>query len=70
VKRTFTVVLGSLIFMLASHAQAYGDPGSGALLWQMGGAILVGAMFYVRRFVLWVGTRVRRKPEGEVREDG
>ena len=37
--------------------QAYTDPGSGALIWQMAVAGFVGSLFYVRRFVSWLRGR-------------
>lgn len=35
-------------------AQAYVDPGSGAMLWQIAAASLIGGLFYVRRVVRWI----------------
>jgi hypothetical protein len=32
-------------------AHAYVDPGSGAMIWQIAAAAVIGSMFYVRRFV-------------------
>jgi hypothetical protein len=42
-----------------AEARAYADPGSGALLWQGLLASIVGAMFFVRRFVSWVKSKMR-----------
>jgi hypothetical protein len=36
------------------HAQAYTDPGSGTLIWQMLLAASFGLMFYLRRIIGWV----------------
>lgn len=36
----------------------YADPGSGALLWQILAGSAVGLLFYIRRIVTWVKTRV------------
>jgi hypothetical protein len=36
-----------------SSAEAYMDPGSGALIWQTLLAAAVGASFYFRRFIGW-----------------
>ena len=44
----------ALLCSTARSADAYTDPGSGALLWQVGLAAIFGAMFYVRRAVMWV----------------
>jgi len=35
-------------------AHAYADPGSGAMLWQVAAAGMIGALFYVRRFMNWL----------------
>ena len=58
------LLLGSpvLVLLLCAsewEARAYTDPGSGALIWQMLVAGLVGAAFYVRKFTSWL----RRKWE-------
>jgi hypothetical protein len=52
-------VLALLALLTASEqpAQAYTDPGSGLLIWQTLIAALVGASFYVRRFVTWIKRR-------------
>ena len=47
-----------VVFFLAfafslQQAQAYADPGSGALLWQALMGAAVGFMFYFRRIVKW-----------------
>lgn len=41
----------------ARQVEAYTDPGTGALIWQMLVAGFVGALFYVRRFTSWFRTR-------------
>jgi hypothetical protein len=51
------VVLGLFILATERPAQAYTDPGSGALIWQMLVAGFVGLMFYGRRFL----ARFRKK---------
>ena len=45
-----------LLLLLASEreARAYTDPGSGALIWQMLVAGLVGSAFYFRKFISWL----------------
>jgi hypothetical protein len=43
-----------LLLALPRPAHAYVDPGSGAMLWQLAAAAVVGSMFYVRRFVGWI----------------
>lgn len=39
---------------------AYIDPGSGALLWQMITAAVVGALFYIKKVRLFFATIIRR----------
>jgi K+-sensing histidine kinase KdpD len=35
-------------------ANAYVDPGSGAMLWQIAAAAIIGTLFYVRRVMVWI----------------
>jgi hypothetical protein len=59
------------ILLFSAQAHAYGDPGSGALLWQLLLAAFFGGMFYFRRIISWVRDKLGRKPEdGEVAGDG
>jgi len=44
-------------FGSAQQAQAYTDPGSGALIWQALVAGVAGSLYYVRRFVIWFNHR-------------
>jgi hypothetical protein len=61
--RSFTILL-ALLFV-ERQAQAYADPGSGALLWQMLVAGAIGGLFYVRRVAGWFRTKAGgRKIEG------
>ena len=54
----------NLIFLVALALPAYGytDPGSGLMLWQVLGAVLVGLMFHARKVMtsLWTGKRKDR----------
>ncbi len=34
-------------------ASAYVDPGSGAMIWQMAAAAVIGSLFYVKRIFTW-----------------
>jgi hypothetical protein len=45
--------LGILAVLICTErvALAYTDPGSGALIWQMSSACLVGALFFMRRIL-------------------
>jgi hypothetical protein len=61
-----------ILFSFERPAQAYTDPGSGALIWQMVAAGFVGAAFYFRRFMNWIkGRRASKQHDGgEQAEDG
>jgi len=37
-------------------ASAYVDPGSGAMLWQVAAAAVIGSLFYVKRAVAWISS--------------
>ncbi len=53
-----TVFLIALaMFATEREARAYTDPGSGALIWQMLVAGLVGVGFYFRRITAWFKNR-------------
>ena len=45
------------MFATEREARAYTDPGSGALIWQMMVAGLVGVSFYFRRITAWFRNR-------------
>ena len=45
------------MFATEREARAYTDPGSGALIWQMAVAGLVGVSFYFRRIATWFKSR-------------
>jgi NADH:ubiquinone oxidoreductase subunit H len=45
------------MFATEQEARAYTDPGSGALIWQMLVAGLVGVSFYFRRITAWFKNR-------------
>jgi hypothetical protein len=46
-------ILLALVTFFERPAHGYTDPGSGALIWQMLMAALVGVGFYYRRIVSW-----------------
>jgi hypothetical protein len=50
-------LLMTILLAFPAVAAAYTDPGSGALLWQMIVAAFIGVMFYLRRMILWFGSR-------------
>src|SRR4051794_5862018 len=43
---------------LPQMAHAYVDPGTGAMLWQVGAATAIGALFYVKRLATWLRNRL------------
>jgi hypothetical protein len=45
------------MFATEREALAYTDPGSGALIWQMAVAGLVGVSYYFRRITTWFKNR-------------
>lgn len=57
--RTLLLVL---IVMIGTErqAQAYTDPGTGAMIWQMLVAGFLGAAFYFRRFTTWFKNKGRK----------
>ena len=54
----FFLLLLLLSFATEHQAQAYADPGLGALVWQMALAGFVGVLFYFRRFAGWIKTKM------------
>ena len=61
-KRTYVLLasLTSLLMILMAvprPASAYVDPGSGAMLWQVAAAAVIGSLFYVKRAVAWIKQR-------------
>jgi len=40
----------TLLVFLEAPLKAYADPGSGLLLWQVGGAFFLGVLYQVRKF--------------------
>ena len=55
VRTLFLVALA--MFATEREARAYTDPGTGALIWQMLVAGLVGVGFYFRRLTSWFKNR-------------
>jgi hypothetical protein len=49
--RQLTIITATLLLLaLPQMGKAYVDPGSGAMLWQIAAATVIGGLFYVRRF--------------------
>ena len=57
--RRADVVFRALALMIVTVAplQAYADPGSGMLIWQVVGAFFVGCVYQVRKFLI----RIRKR---------
>ena len=60
-----------LILATPRRAHAYVDPGSGAMIWQLAVAGIIGSVFYVRRIAGWIRGRFgaiteRKDPVAEV----
>jgi hypothetical protein len=51
--RSIKIFLLCLLIIGETNAHAYGDPGSGTLLFQLLLAASFGMMFYLRRIVAW-----------------
>ena len=51
------LLIALAMFATEREARAYTDPGSGALIWQMAVAGLVGVSFYFRRITAWFKKR-------------
>jgi len=49
-----------LLIGMEREARAYTDPGTGAMIWQMLVAGVVGAAFYFRRFTTWFKNKGRK----------
>ena len=52
--KTSLFVLLAILMAVPKPAYGYVDPGSGAMLWQIAGAALLGSLFYVKRALGWV----------------
>jgi hypothetical protein len=50
--------VAGLILAAPRPAHAYVDPGSGAMIWQIAAATVIGSLFYVRRVVVWIKARL------------
>jgi hypothetical protein len=61
------VILLAVLLATPKPAHAYVDPGSGAMLWQIAAAGVIGSLFYVRRAFTWVRDHLgmRERESGE-----
>jgi len=48
-------------FATESQAQAYTDPGTGALVWQMIAASVLTIPFYYRKVLDWIKKKVKKQ---------
>ena len=48
------VALLAILMATPKPAHAYVDPGTGAMLWQILAAAVLGSLFYVKRALAWV----------------
>ncbi len=51
----------ALLLAVPQVASAYVDPGSGAMLWQMAAAAVIGSLFYVKRVWNWLRSHLGLK---------
>jgi hypothetical protein len=45
--------------LIPSSLEAYTDPGTGAMLWQLLVGAAIGSMFYLRRIINWFESKKR-----------
>ncbi len=64
--RLILFVIG-YVAVTATPAFAYSDPGSGLLIFQILGSVLVGAMFYFKKIRDWVLKRLGIRTNNEQR---
>jgi hypothetical protein len=59
-------LLSLLLVLMAvpRPASAYVDPGSGAMLWQVAAAAVIGSLFYVKRAIAWIKERFGLRSDG------
>jgi len=50
-----------LVLLLPSIANAYTDPGSGLLLWQLLTSFFVGLLFYLKRIITYFKRYLQKK---------
>lgn len=63
-RRILTVIAAVALAIIVGErdASAYTDPGSGALMWQLLLAAMVGVSFYFRKFIGWI-RNWRKRPQ-------
>jgi hypothetical protein len=53
----------ALLIVLATcdNAFAYTDPGTGLLIWQMLCAVIIGGLFYLKKIISYIKSKLHRK---------
>ena len=59
--QVYLLTLLALLLATPKPAQAYVDPGSGSMLWQLAAAAVIGSLFYVRRVFTWLRVRLESR---------
>ena len=57
----FLLTLLALLLATPKPAQAYVDPGTSSMLWQLAAAAVIGSLFYVRRVFTWLRDRLESR---------
>jgi hypothetical protein len=57
------VLLLLILILTEGRAQAYVDPGTGSMVWQLLFAGVVGVVFYIRKVLGWMGSFRRKKKD-------
>jgi hypothetical protein len=60
---TSLLCLALLIMAVPQRAEAYVDPGSGSMLWQLAAAAVFGSLFRIKRIAAWFRARHKRRNE-------
>jgi hypothetical protein len=58
---SFKIKVAAALVLAVMPAYSYADPGSGILIYQMIAAACVGALFYVRKLLIFFGLIGRKK---------
>jgi hypothetical protein len=58
-----------MFVVMCRDAYAYVDPGTGAMILQIIGAVVAGALFYFRQFRAWISSLFSRRTPREPGSD-
>jgi hypothetical protein len=63
ISKTLLALLSLALLLMAvlQPAAAYVDPGSGAMLWQLAAAAVVGCLFRIKRIACWFRARFAKR---------